>query len=217
MAQTVIITLTIAGADTGPFDLYSNIDGYVIPFENDVAKLALETGYTSVLVPDSATIIRVKSDNVLCSNFIDLAIFTTTTTTTAIPTTTTTSTAAPTTTTTTTAGIGDFEIDALYGMNFVDVNADNGTVPSFTFPINTGNNETLPMVTGFAINTNFSVDLSGTRVGGTNKTLTVSVNGVPQDCSVISSDGAQNHILIVPGAISTTDDITFTINISGTC
>jgi hypothetical protein len=81
MPQTVLITLTVAGADTGPFDLYSDADGYVTPFENDVPKASLVSGYTSSLVPDLATIVRVQSDG-LCINYIDLTIVTTTTTTT---------------------------------------------------------------------------------------------------------------------------------------
>ena len=103
MAQTVLITLTLAGADTGPFDLYSNVDGFAAPFENNVAKIDLEAGYISTLVPDVATTIRVQSDNPICGNYIDLIIVTTTTTsTTGEPTTTTTTTTAPATTTTTT-------------------------------------------------------------------------------------------------------------------
>ena len=81
MAQTVLITLTTAGADTGPFDLYSDADSYVTPFETGVAKIDLTSGYTSVLVPDLATIVRVQSDSV-CTNYIDLSIVVTTTTTT---------------------------------------------------------------------------------------------------------------------------------------
>lgn len=81
MPQTVLITLTTAGANTGPFDLYSDADGYVTPFENDVPKASLVSGYTSTLVPDLATIVRVQSD-AACTNYIDLTIVTTTTTTT---------------------------------------------------------------------------------------------------------------------------------------
>lgn len=93
MAQTVLITLTIAGADTGPFDLYSDVDGYITPFETSVPKSNLEAGYLSTLVPDAASIIRVQSDGILCDNYIDLNIvFTTTTTTTTTSTTTTTTT-----------------------------------------------------------------------------------------------------------------------------
>jgi hypothetical protein len=101
MAQTVLITLTTAGTDTGPFDLFSDADSYVTAFENNVPKASLVSGYTSTLVPDLATIIRVQSDS-LCTNYIDLPIVTTTTTTSTSSTTTTTTTETPTTTTTTT-------------------------------------------------------------------------------------------------------------------
>jgi len=92
MAQTVLITLTTAGADTGPFNLYSNIDGYTVPFESSISKAALEAGFTSYLVPDGTLTIRVQSMGPLCENFLDLAIVTTTTTTTTTSTTTTTTT-----------------------------------------------------------------------------------------------------------------------------
>lgn len=84
MAQTVLITLTTAGADTGPFSLYSDADGYVSAFETSVAKSSLVAGYTSNLVPDLATIVRVQSTN-LCTNYVDLTITGTTTTTTTAP------------------------------------------------------------------------------------------------------------------------------------
>lgn len=79
--MTVLITLTSAGADTGPFDLYSDADGYVSAFETGVSKSALLAGYPSSSVPNSATIIRVKSTGT-CTNFIDIAINPSTTTTT---------------------------------------------------------------------------------------------------------------------------------------
>lgn len=91
--MTVLITLTTAGADTGPFDLYSDTDGYLVPFENNVPKASLVSGYTSILVPGGTTIIRVKSDS-LCTNYIDLVVGTTTTTT-STSTSTTTSTTTP--------------------------------------------------------------------------------------------------------------------------
>jgi len=104
----VTITLTTAGSDTGPFNLYSDLDGYISAFETGVSKVALLAGYTSILVPDGTTIVRVASSNPLCSNYVDIivvqcGITTTTTTTTITPTTTTTTTTvSPTTTTTTT-------------------------------------------------------------------------------------------------------------------
>ncbi len=95
--MTVLITLTTAGADSGPFDLYSDLDGYVSAFESGVAKAALEAGYASSLVPDYTNIIRVKSNGEFCTNYVDITVGTTTTTTTTTSsTTTTTTTAAPT-------------------------------------------------------------------------------------------------------------------------
>ena len=94
--MTVLITLTLAGADTGPFSLYSDVDGFLAPFETGVSKLALEAGYTSVVVPNGSTIIRVQS-NSACTNYIDLYIsgITTTTTSTSTSTTSTTTSVAP--------------------------------------------------------------------------------------------------------------------------
>lgn len=87
--MTVLITLTTAGTDTGNFNLYSNVDGYVSAFETGVAKSALLAGYISYVVPTSTTIVRVKSD-ALCQNYVDISVAepttTTTTSSTTIPT-----------------------------------------------------------------------------------------------------------------------------------
>jgi hypothetical protein len=83
--MTVLITLTTAGTDSGPFDLYSNLDGYLSAFESGVSKSSLLAGYPSSLVPDYTTIIRVRSNNGSCTNYIDIPVEqppTTTTTTT---------------------------------------------------------------------------------------------------------------------------------------
>lgn len=90
--MTVLITLTTAGTDSGPFNLYSDLDGYTSAFEVGVSKAALLAGYSSALVPDYTTAIRIKSNGV-CLNYIDVVLGSTTTTTTTI--------IAPTTTTTT--------------------------------------------------------------------------------------------------------------------
>lgn len=94
--MTVLITLTVAGADSGPFNLYSNLDGFTAAFETGVSKASLLAGYSSALVPDYTTIIRVKSDGV-CVNYVDILLESTTTTTTTVigPTTTTSTTALP--------------------------------------------------------------------------------------------------------------------------
>lgn len=100
--MTVLITLTIAGTDTGPFDLYSDVDGFVSAFETGVSKAALQAGYSSSLVPNGTSVIRIKSSGV-CTNFIDVTVTTTTTTTSS---TSTTSTSSTTTTTTTAVPTG---------------------------------------------------------------------------------------------------------------
>jgi len=102
--MTVLITLTLAGADTGPFDIYSDSDGYTTPLATGVSKSALLAGYSLAGVPNDATIIRVTSTGT-CTNSIDMLIANTTTTTTT-STTSTTTTVPPTTTTTTTSTPG---------------------------------------------------------------------------------------------------------------
>ena len=83
--MTVLITLTVAGADSGPFNLYSNLDGYTSAFETGVSKASLLAGYSSALVPDYTTTVRVKS-NGLCLNYVDIVLgATTSTTTTSLP------------------------------------------------------------------------------------------------------------------------------------
>jgi hypothetical protein len=102
--MNVLITLTTAGVDTGPFNLYSNVDSYTTAFETNISRGILVAGYTSTIVPPGTTSIRVKSTGV-CDNYVDITVTTpstTTTTTTAAGTTTSTTTAAPVITTTTT-------------------------------------------------------------------------------------------------------------------
>ena len=72
--MTVYITLTTAGADSGPFNLYSNLDGFTSPFEVGVPKIDLEAGYSSILVPDFTTIVRVKSTAQYCINYVDITL-----------------------------------------------------------------------------------------------------------------------------------------------
>lgn len=93
--MTVYITLTTAGTDSGPFSLYSNLDGFTTAVETGISKAALLAGYTSTLIPDFTATVRVKSTGV-CVNYVDLPVDGSTTTT-------TTSTSSSTTTTTTTA------------------------------------------------------------------------------------------------------------------
>jgi len=128
MAMTVLIQLTIAGADTGPFDLYSNIDGYVSAFATGISKASLVAGYTSSSVPDNTAIIRVLSTEI-CTNYVDLPVLTTTTTstsTTGVPTTTTTTTASGITlvynNTKDCGGVGECDCDCIKSVGEILVN-----------------------------------------------------------------------------------------------
>jgi len=102
--MTALITLTVAGTDSGPFNLYSDLDGYISAFETAVDKGDLLAGYLSVLVPDGTNTVRVMSVGLYCNTYVDIvleALTTTSTTTVALTTTTTTTTGITTTTTTT--------------------------------------------------------------------------------------------------------------------
>jgi len=99
--MTVFITLTLAGANVGPFNLYSNIDGYVTAFESGVSSAALLAGYSSDLVPDGTTSIRLLSTGE-CTNYFDIVLSESPTTTSTSSTTTTSTSSSSTTTTTTT-------------------------------------------------------------------------------------------------------------------
>lgn len=71
--MTVLITLTTAGADTGPFMLFSNLDGFTSAFETGVPKSSLLAGYATALVPDGTTTIRVMSQGA-CTTYIDIPV-----------------------------------------------------------------------------------------------------------------------------------------------
>ena len=95
--MTVTITLTLAGSNTGPFDLYSDVDGYTSPFQTGVARTVLVAGLTTGTVPDDTTEILVQSTGT-CERDLYLIVEgapSTTTTTSTTSTTSTTTTPAP--------------------------------------------------------------------------------------------------------------------------
>jgi hypothetical protein len=73
MPFSATISLSLAGADTGPFNLYSNADNYVTAFASAVPKASMLTGYLSTTVPDQTVICRVKSTGT-CTNYVDIPI-----------------------------------------------------------------------------------------------------------------------------------------------
>lgn len=89
--MTVLVTLTLAGSDVGPFTLYSNSDGFVNAIATGVSRSALVAGYNLTGVPDDASIIRAQSTGT-CTNFLDMYLSGGTTTTTSSTSTTSSST-----------------------------------------------------------------------------------------------------------------------------
>jgi len=73
MSFQVTVTLTVAGGNTGPFNIYQDYDSYANPVATNVAKSDLLAGYI-VTVGDGATIVRVQSENSTCSNYVNLNI-----------------------------------------------------------------------------------------------------------------------------------------------
>lgn len=75
MAFSAIITLASAGADAGPFDLYSDatIPAYGTAFETGISKADLLLGYISSVVPDGTAVVRVTSTGA-CTNHVDIAV-----------------------------------------------------------------------------------------------------------------------------------------------
>lgn len=85
MAVDIIITLTSISVDQGTlFNLYSDVDGFNIPYEEDVTSINLLNGYTTS-APDDTTIVRVCGETVECLNCLDIIPEYTTTTTTTLP------------------------------------------------------------------------------------------------------------------------------------
>ena len=71
--MTGIITLTLAGTDTGPFNLYSNIDGYISAFAVNITRSQLITGYPTDTIPNLTTIVRIISTGD-CTNYIEVVV-----------------------------------------------------------------------------------------------------------------------------------------------
>jgi hypothetical protein len=61
MPIPVTITLNSIVGTPGPFSLYSNTDGYTIPFETGVLLTSLQSGYGTPNVPNGTTNVKIKS------------------------------------------------------------------------------------------------------------------------------------------------------------
>lgn len=63
------ITISNVGSDAGPFNLYSDVDGFVSAFETDITTAQLEAGFFTDNVPDGTLEIRIQNANELCGTF----------------------------------------------------------------------------------------------------------------------------------------------------
>lgn len=212
--MTVLITLTTAGTDTGPFNLYSNVDGFVSPFATGVSRSALLAGYSATTVPNGTTTIRVMSTGT-CTNYIDISVTTTTsTTTTGVPTTTsTTTTGVPTTTSTTTT--------AAPGNNFFVVNSSTTAVINDvtesgvqfyvisvgSFPV--GAVQTLEGVHAGLVTATIDVSINSTVAG----CLTLYINTIPQGQQSVSGSGVYSFPMV---SFSSTDLVEIEL-VDGSC
>ncbi len=76
MAKTVTISYAggTLGTDIVNLNLLSDVDNYTTPFETSIPKASFAIGYTSNLVPDAATIIRVQATGSVCTSFQNITI-----------------------------------------------------------------------------------------------------------------------------------------------
>lgn len=83
MPQSQIVTLTNAGGtDTGPFNVYAiNGSSVITLIGSNVSKAGLLAGQLFTNVPDDTVTIRVQSNNIYCTNLVDIGVSLTTTTT----------------------------------------------------------------------------------------------------------------------------------------
>jgi len=195
--MTVLLTLTSAGTDSGPFDLYTDLDGFAVPFEVGITRNALLAGHLTILVPNNTLIVRAKSEGI-CINYLDIVL--------SYPTTTTTTSVAPSTTTTTTTSIGPVFV------NPVSVTPISGTSISLSWPaaiigaspldyyevyvngVPTAQTsdlfytligllpETIYTIIVRVVDTNTLFDDSLPTVTSTNKTQSITISSVPEPC-----------------------------------
>lgn len=205
--MTVFITLTLAGANVGPFNLYSNIDGFTTAFESGVSKAALLSGYSSSLVPDYTTTIRLVSTGE-CTNYFDILIdlFPTTTST-------STTTVAPTTTTTTTlfpCVTSELIINNDSLGSSIDSISASGWPVAITTPVGAGNIATgTHGVTSNAI----SVDITPFDSGDNPSCLSLYVNSVLIQNITVTAGGTYTFD---PYTINTNDCVWIVYN-QGAC
>lgn len=71
--MTAIITILNLGEDVGPFNLFSNTDGFISAFAVNITREQLLNGYFSESIPDGTFIVRVVSLGI-CENMLEIEL-----------------------------------------------------------------------------------------------------------------------------------------------
>ena len=71
MSFSATISLTSAGVDATLFSIYSDVDGYVAPFETGITRTAILAGITSTNVPDGTNTCKVVAN---CGGYVLMPI-----------------------------------------------------------------------------------------------------------------------------------------------
>ena len=72
--DSIIIQASYVGDDAGPFNLFSQVNGFTEAFETGVTKNQLLAGFVSYNVPVGTTVVRVMSTSPECTNYEDVDI-----------------------------------------------------------------------------------------------------------------------------------------------
>jgi hypothetical protein len=72
--MAILIQASNVGSDAGPFNLFSQVNGFTEAFETDITSTQLLVGFVSYNVPAGTTVIRIISNNPQCGNFEDIDV-----------------------------------------------------------------------------------------------------------------------------------------------
>lgn len=65
-----ILTITSPTTDPGPFNMFSDVDGYMIAHEIGITHFQLSNGFATSNIPDGTFTLKFVSVNANCNNSI---------------------------------------------------------------------------------------------------------------------------------------------------
>lgn len=72
--MTILIQASNVGSDAGPFNLFSQVNGFTEAFETGITAAQLLIGFVSYNVPAGTTVVRIISNNPECQNYVDVDV-----------------------------------------------------------------------------------------------------------------------------------------------